>query len=89
MASLLTLVALIVAVGALYVVAPVVADAYRRFRGPRTVTCPETHAATEIELDATHAAASAAFGKRDLQVTRCARWPEHEQCGQQCVAEIE
>ena len=88
MDNILTVVAPIAAVGALYVVAPVVAHTYRRFRGPRTVTCPENHESVEIQIDAGEAAASAAFGKPELRVKRCARWPEHQHCGQECLAEV-
>jgi hypothetical protein len=89
MDNFLTVVAPIAAVGALYVVAPVVAHTYRRFRPPRTVTCPENHEPAEIQIDAGEAAATAAFGKPELRVRRCSRWPEHEQCGQECLGEVE
>ena len=88
MDSMLTLVAPIAAVGTLYVVVPVVADAYRRFRGPKSVICPENQKPAEIELDAGQAAASAAFGKPDLQVIRCSRWPERHYCDHECTSEL-
>ena len=75
-------------VGAVYVVAPVVGATYRRFRGPRTVTCPEANQSAEVEIDAMHAAASAAFGPPALEITRCSRWPEREHCGRECLAEM-
>ena len=77
----------IAAVGGFYVVLPVVAGTYRRFRASRTVTCPDNQAAAEIEIDAMHAAASAAFGPPALEVTRCSRWPERRHCGRECLAE--
>jgi hypothetical protein len=84
----LTVVAAIAAVGALYVVVPVVADAYRRYRGTKTVICPENNQATEIQLDTAQAAASAAVGRPDLRVTGCSRWPERHHCGQECVEQL-
>jgi hypothetical protein len=88
MESFLAVVIPITAVGALYVVLPVVADTYSRFRGGRTLTCPDTQAPAEVAIDAGRAAASSAFGKPKLQVKRCSRWPEHEQCGQECLSEV-
>ncbi len=84
----LAVVGSIVAVGALYVVAPVVALTYRRFRGPRTVTCPENREPAEIEVSARHAAVTAAFGRPDIEITRCSRWPVHERCGRECRSEV-
>ena len=89
MDSLLTVVAPIAAVGALYVVVPVVTDAYRRFRGTKVVICPETHAPAEIQLDVGQAAASMATGPPDLKVTRCSRWPERHYCDQACAKQVE
>ena len=88
MESFLAVVLPIAAVGALYVVVPVVADTYSRFRHSRTVTCPDTQAPAEIDIDAGQAAASSAFGKPELRVKRCSRWPEHEECGQECLGEV-
>ncbi len=88
MESFLTVVIPIAAVGALYVVLPVVADAYSRFRGSRMVTCPDTQAPADVAIDAGHAAATSAFGKPDLRIKQCSRWPEHEQCGQECLSEV-
>ena len=79
----------IVAVGALYVVLPVVADAYRRFRGTRLVTCPETHQAAAVEVNARRAAFKAAIGRNELSLRDCSRWPEREDCGQECLRQIE
>ena len=84
----LAVIASVTAVGAVYVVAPVVATTYRRFRGSRTLTCPEDRQPAEIEIDAMHAAASAAFGPPALEITRCSRWPEHGGCGQECLAQV-
>ena len=82
----LSLVAPIAAVGGVYVLVPVVAHTYSRFRGVRLVSCPETQAQVKVELDATQAAVTAAVGPPEVRVKRCARWPEHADCGQECVA---
>lgn len=89
MENFLTVLGSITALGAFYVVGPVVADAYRRFRAPRTVTCPENQAPAEVGLDVRKAATSAAFGKPHLQIVGCSRWTQQQQsCGQGCLAEI-
>ena len=79
----------IVAVGAIYVVLPVFLDAYRRFRGTRLVTCPETQHTAAVEVDARHAAIGAAVGTSQLRLRECSRWPEREDCGQECLRQIE
>jgi hypothetical protein len=89
MNSPFTLILAIAALGLLYVVVPVVAGAYRRFRGKKLPTCPATHAIAAVELDARHAALTAALGAADLRVKTCSRWPEHRKCGQECVRELE
>ena len=81
------LIAAIVALGAVYVLLPVAAGTYRRMRGPRTVMCPETLQATAIELDAKRAALRSAFGDVKPKVAKCARWPEHQDCDQECLEE--
>jgi hypothetical protein len=88
MENVLAVIAPIVAVGAVYVVVPVVADTYRRFRGKKMVTCPETGAPAEIELNASHAAATSATGIPEAEVIQCSRWPERHYCAQDCVAQI-
>lgn len=85
----LTIIMAVLALGVLYVVFPVAATTYRRLRGVRTVTCPETHAPAEIELNATQAALTAATGQPDLQVGHCSHWPERERCGQECLAQVD
>ena len=89
MNNLLTVVGPIAALGTLYVVIPVATDAYRRFRGAKPVTCPDTGLPAEIRLDTNHAAISSAFGPADLKVTRCSRWPERHYCDQACVKQVE
>jgi hypothetical protein len=79
----------VLALGLLFVVLPVVADAYRRFAGTKLPTCPETHAIAAVELDAKHAALTAAVGAPELRVKTCSRWPQRHDCPQDCVRELE
>ena len=88
MDSFVALVAPIAAVGALYVVAPVMLDAYAHFRGAKLVICPETGEPAEIRVDAAQAAVTAALGPPDAEVRRCSRWPLREYCHEECVSQI-
>ncbi len=62
---------------------------YRRYRGARVVTCPETKKPVAVELKAAKAALSGAFDDPQLRLSSCSRWPERGDCGQECVAQIE
>lgn len=73
------------AVGAIYVVLPVIANTYRRYRGPWMVECPDTDTSAEIAVDATHAALTSAAGAPDVRVRRCSHWPERQGCDQSCL----
>jgi len=76
----------ILAVGLLYVLMPVAADTFRRFRTPRRLSCPETGGTAEVGIDASHAALTSAFGRPLLRVQRCSLWPERERCRQDCLS---
>ncbi len=67
---------------------PVVA-AYRRARGVRLITCPETGNYEAVELDVRLATAGAAVGRRETRLRSCTRWPERTDCAQLCLAQIE
>jgi hypothetical protein len=88
MSAALWLMALIIAAGAIYVLLPVVADSFRRFRGSREVTCPETGRLASVRLDAGRAAATSAIGPPRLKITDCSRWPERGDCDQTCTRGI-
>jgi hypothetical protein len=75
----------VVALGALYVLMPLMADTFRRFRSPRMLSCPETGGKAEVGIDASRAALTSAFGQPLLRVKSCSLWPEKEQCKQECV----
>ncbi len=53
-------------------------------RGPRLVECPENHEPAAVSVNALKAAA----GGR-LELSQCSRWPEREQCGRECLTQIE
>lgn len=60
-----------------------------RFRGKRYVTCPETGKPAAVEVDAAHAAATSLRHATDLRLSQCSRWPEREDCPQDCLKQIE
>ena len=79
----------IVVVALVYVVLPVVGDAFRRFRAARRVTCPEAGVAAEVGIDAPHAALTAAYRDPELRVRSCSLWPQRDGCAQRCIGEAE
>lgn len=75
----------ILVIALVYVLAPVVADAYARFRGVRALRCPLAGLKVEVALDAGHAACTAAFGPPALRISRCTLWPRRTWCAQACL----
>lgn len=67
----------------------VIARAYRRFREAQIVVCPETHTKAAVEVDAAHAAWTAALGEAEYRLVSCSRWPDRKDCLQPCFDEIE
>jgi hypothetical protein len=57
---------------------------YAALRGTRLVECPDTTAPAAVNIHA----ARAALG-RPFSLSECSRWPEHQACGRQCLAQIE
>lgn len=72
----------------LYFIARVVVPEFRKYRGKRLITCPETKAAAAVEVDAMHAAVTAGLSRPELQLKACTRWPERADCGQECLSQI-
>lgn len=65
------------------------ARVFLRARGKRLVTCPESHCVAAVELDAKGAALRTFRGGDYLCLQDCSRWPERENCGQECLTEID
>lgn len=57
---------------------------YLKIRGRRVVICPETKQPAGVEAGAARAAMGGPFRLAD-----CSRWPERENCGQECLAEVQ
>jgi hypothetical protein len=60
-----------------------------KYRGSHIVTCPETHRPTLVEVDALHASLTSTVGLPDIRLKDCSRWPINEQCGQECLMELD
>lgn len=78
-------VASIITVAVLYVLLPVVAVTFRRFRSRRLLRCPETGGQAEVDIDARQAALTSAFGRALLRVKMCSLWPQRKGCAQHCL----
>jgi hypothetical protein len=63
--------------------------AYSRYRGTKIVTCPETGRPAVVELDALHASLTSTVGLPDIRLENCWRWPLNEQCGQECLTDLD
>jgi hypothetical protein len=87
MLGLFLLIAGMTVLGLYYMVAPIILSTYRRYRGRRTIICPETDQIVEMELKAGRAGVMAALGKQDLRVKWCGLWPGRKRCAQECVKE--
>jgi hypothetical protein len=63
--------------------------AFFDYRGKRLVTCPETKKPASVEVAATEAAVGAFLSEPTLRLNECSRWPERQDCGQDCLQQIE
>jgi hypothetical protein len=85
---ILAIIIVVVALPALYILVSRLIRSYLKFRGTRIIQCPDTQAPAAVKVDALHAAASS-LKSVDLRLGDCSRWPEHKDCGQHCLAQIE
>ena len=76
---------IIIAVGILFVLLPVAAHAFARYRAPRVLACPETGEQVRLGIDATRAALTSALGRPRLRVRWCTLWPVWNGCAQSCL----
>jgi hypothetical protein len=63
--------------------------AYFDYRGKRLITCPETHKPAAVDVAAGDAALGAFLSEPTLRLKDCSRWPERQDCGQDCLQQIE
>ena len=60
-----------------------------RYREPQVVTCPETNSPAIVEVDSLHASLTGTVGPADIRLKNCSRWPIKEQCGQECLMNLD
>ena len=78
-----------VLLGLLVVLGLVFGRAYLKYRGDRVITCPENRRPAGVVVDTRHVLLTTLEGKPDLRLKSCSRWPEHRDCGQECLRQIE
>jgi hypothetical protein len=61
----------------------------RRFGGGRMIVCPETAKEAMVEVNTRHAALSSLLGQTDLRLENCWRWPLKQDCGQECLLQLD
>lgn len=62
---------------------------YWKFRGDSVVNCPETRKPAGVRVNALRAAVDSLRGRSGkVRLEQCSRWPEREQCGQECLNQI-
>jgi hypothetical protein len=62
---------------------------YIRYRDSRIITCPDNGEAAIVEVDAMHAVLTSALGKTDIRLQNCGRWPLLQNCGQECLVQLD
>jgi hypothetical protein len=62
---------------------------FSRYRGQKIVTCPETKRPAVVEVDALHASLTSTLGPPDIRLKNCWHWPINEQCGQECLTDLD
>jgi hypothetical protein len=63
--------------------------AYFGYRGKHLITCPETQKAAAVDVAAGEAAIGAFLSETTVRLKECSRWPERQDCGQECLSQIE
>jgi hypothetical protein len=89
MASVGIVVATALVLAALFVLGRYLVLAYARYRDSKIIRCPETGESAIVEVDAVHAALTSLVGQPDIRLQNCWRWPLREDCGQECLTQLE
>lgn len=59
-----------------------------RYRGKMLSTCPETGKAACVKVAAGDAARTSLTGRPQIHLSECSRWPERQNCGQECLSQL-
>ena len=76
-------------VAAIYFSIKYFVNSRQRFAGERVIICPETGKQAMVEVDAGHAALTSLVGQTDLRLDNCWRWPIKQDCGQECLLQLD
>ena len=60
-----------------------------RYGGAQRIVCPETGKAAMVEVDILRAGLTSAVGQPDIRLKSCWRWPLNENCGQECLTQLD
>lgn len=60
-----------------------------KFHGQMLVTCPETQKPAAVHVATFHAAVGEFLNRSHLELNECSRWPEREDCDQDCLCQVE
>jgi hypothetical protein len=89
MISAMYIVFALIAFVALYFVLFYVVGAWRKYRGKMVIIFPVTRKPVAVNVDVGHAAITNALSDPEIRLTSCTRWPERQDCEQECVQQIE
>lgn len=87
-ATAYVIIAAVVATGLYFCVRLLVAS-LSKFGGSRPVTCPDNGKRVQVEVDAMHATLTGALGRPDIRLQNCSRWPLKQDCGQECLVDLD
>ena len=76
-------------VAAIYLGVRYFVRASQKFGGERVIICPETGKQAMVEVDVRRAAISSLVGQTDLRLENCWRWPIKQNCGQECLLQLD
>lgn len=76
-------------VAAIYFAVRYFIRAWQKFSGEQVIICPETGKQAMVEVDARHAAVTSLLGQTDLRLENCWRWPIRQDCGQECLLQLD
>jgi hypothetical protein len=85
MGTMVVVLASILLVFALYAIVAPIALNYARFASRFRLPCPERHVDAAVQLKATGAALSSAYGGSHVRMSRCSLLLPGEGCNEECL----
>jgi len=87
MANEMYLLGALVLLGAVFVIRQVFV--FHKFTGRMLVICPETGLPASVKVATWRSLWAAIRGRREMELGECSRWPERQDCPQECLCQIE